>query len=340
MSARSPAAVIGGGSWGTALAGILATKRSDVRLWMRDSQLAESIQRERENPRYLAGVRLGDAIRATADLEDALTAAELVVSALPSHVVRAVMAEAAPHVAAEAVVVSASKGIEERSLKRMTEVLAEVLDRGSAERLAVLSGPSFAVEVARGAPTAVTVAAHEREIAEAAREAFLTPRFRVYSSDDVVGVELGGAVKNVVAIATGIADGLGYGHNARAALITRGLAEISRLGTALGGERLTFMGLAGLGDLVLTCTGDLSRNRTVGLRLGRGEPLAEILADMRQVAEGVRSTRSVRDLAARIEVEMPIVDQVYEMLDHAKSPQVVVEELMTRESKPEFQQSR
>jgi glycerol-3-phosphate dehydrogenase (NAD(P)+) len=307
---------------------------------MRDTQLAESIQRERENPRYLVGARLGDAIRATADLEDALTGAELVVSALPSHVVRAVMAEAAPHVAADAVVVSASKGIEERSLKRMTEVLAEVLARGSGERLAVLSGPSFAVEVARGAPTAVTVAAHELEIAEAAREAFLAPRFRVYTSDDVVGVELGGAVKNVVAIATGIADGLGYGHNARAALITRGLAEISRLGTALGGERVTFMGLAGLGDLVLTCTGDLSRNRSVGLRLGRGETLTAILAHMRQVAEGVRSTRSVRDLAARIEVEMPIVDQVYEMLYHAKSPQVVVEELMTRESKPEFQQSR
>lgn len=340
MSARSPAAVIGGGSWGTALARILAAKRADVRLWMRDPELAETIQRGRENPRYLAGARLGDAIRATADLEGALTGAELVVSALPSHVVRAVMTEGATYVRPDAIVVSVSKGIEERSLKRMTEVLADVFRRGSAERLAVLSGPSFAVEVARGAPTAVTVAAQEPDVAEAAREAFLTPRFRVYTSDDVVGVELGGAVKNVVAIATGIADGLGYGHNARAALITRGLAEISRLGTALGGERLTLMGLAGLGDLVLTCTGDLSRNRTVGMRLGRGESLTAILGHMRQVAEGVRSTRSVRDLAARIEVEMPIVDQVFEMLYHAKSPQVVVEELMTRESKPEFLQSR
>ncbi|HET6617250.1 MAG TPA: NAD(P)H-dependent glycerol-3-phosphate dehydrogenase, partial [Gemmatimonadota bacterium] len=199
---------------------------------------------------------------------------------------------------------------------------------------------SFAAEVVRGSPTAVTLAARDPDVAEAARSAFFSPRFRVYTSDDVVGVELGGSVKNVVAIATGIADGLEYGYNARAALITRGLAEISRLGMALGGQRLTFMGLAGLGDLVLTCTGELSRNRTVGLRLGRGESLPSILSEIRQVAEGVRSTRSVRDLARRIDVEMPIVEQVYEMLYHAKSPQVVVEELMTRESKPEFQAAR
>ena len=339
MSAPA-AAVVGGGSWGTALARILASKGWSVRLWMRDPDLTRTIERRRENPRYLAGVRLDGPIRATADLEDALTEATLVVSALPSHVVRRVMAEAAPHVMQKAIVVSASKGIEEGSLKRMTEVLGEVLGRDGGDRLAVLSGPSFAAEVCRGAPTAVTVAAQDMEVADAAREAFFAPRFRVYTSDDVVGVELGGAVKNVVAIATGIADGLECGLNARAALITRGLAEISRLGTALGGQRLTFMGLAGLGDLVLTCTGELSRNRTVGFRLARGETLETILADMRQVAEGVRSTRSVRDLAARIEVEMPIVEQVYEMLYHAKSPPVVVEELMTRESKPEFQQSR
>ena len=338
MSAPAPAAVVGGGSWGTSLARILAAKGRDVRLWVRDPDLAEAIERHRENPRYLPGVRLDGPLRATSDLEGALAGAMLVVSALPSHVVRSVMAEAAPHVESEAIVVSASKGIEEDSLKRMTEVLEEVL--GGRERLGVLSGPSFAAEVSRGCPTAVTLAAYDPDIAEAARVAFFAPRFRVYTSDDVVGVELGGAVKNVVAIATGIADGLEYGHNARAALITRGLAEISRLGTALGGQRLTFMGLAGLGDLVLTCTGELSRNRTVGLRLGRGETLESILTEMRQVAEGVRSTRSVRDLAERIEVEMPIVEQVYEMLYHAKSPQVVVEELMTRESKPEFHGAR
>lgn len=337
MSAMGAAAVIGGGSWGTALAAILAAKGRDVRLWVRDPDLAGEIERVRENGRYLPGVRLDGSLRATADIAEALTGAALVVSATPSHVVRGVMTAAAPHVAAEAIIVSASKGIEEGSLKRMTEVLGEVLGRSGEDRLAVLSGPSFAAEVVRGSPTAVTLAARDPDVAEAARAAFSSPRFRVYTSDDVVGVELGGSVKNVVAIATGIADGLEYGYNARAALITRGLAEISRLGMALGGQRLTFMGLAGLGDLVLTCTGELSRNRTVGLRLGRGESLTSILSEMRQVAEGVRSTRSVRDLASRIDVEMPIVEQVYEMLYHAKSPQVVVEELMTRESKPEFQ---
>ena len=338
MSASGPAAVVGGGSWGTALARLLAAKGRDVRLWVREPDLAATIERRRENPRYLPGARLDGRIRATSDLGQAIAGAALIVSALPSHVVRSVMADAASHVDGESLVVSASKGIEEESLKRMTEVLEDVLGRG--DGLAVLSGPSFAAEVARGVPTAVTVAAHDPEVAEAVREAFFAPRFRVYTSDDVVGVELGGAVKNVVAIATGIADGLEYGANARAALITRGLAEISRLGTALGGQRLTFMGLAGLGDLVLTCTGDLSRNRTVGLRLGRGETLKAILDGMDQVAEGVRTTRSVRDLAARNGIEMPIVEQVHEMLYHAKSPQVVVEELMTRESKPEFQTAR
>jgi glycerol-3-phosphate dehydrogenase (NAD(P)+) len=338
VSARGAAAVVGGGSWGTALARLLAANGREVRLWVRDPILARTIESRRENPRYLPGAQLDDRIRATADLGGALAGVALIVSALPSHVVRSVMAEAAAHVDGGAIVVSVSKGIEEGSLKRMTEVLEDVL--GRAEGLAVLSGPSFATEVARGAPTAVTVAAHDPEVAETVRETFFAPRFRVYTSDDVVGVELGGAVKNVVAIATGIADGLAYGSNARAALITRGLAEISRLGMALGGQRLTFMGLAGLGDLVLTCTGDLSRNRTVGLRLGRGETVEAILADMDQVAEGVRSTRSVRDLAARNGIEMPIVEQVYEMLYHAKSPQVVVEELMTRESKPEFQAVR
>jgi glycerol-3-phosphate dehydrogenase (NAD(P)+) len=335
VTTARPAAVVGGGAWGSALAWLLAEKGREVRLWVRDPELAVAIEERRENPRYLAGAALGEGLHATADLTAAVSEVDLVVSALPSHAVRSVLSGASDHVAAEAIVVSASKGIEEDTLLRMTEVLGEVL--GGAERLAVLSGPSFAAEVCRGVPTAVTMAASDAGVAETARAAFFTPRFRVYTSDDVIGVELGGAVKNVVAIATGIADGLRYGHNARAALITRGLAEISRLGLALGGRRLTFMGLAGLGDLVLTCTGDLSRNRTVGFRLGRGESLEAILGSTRQVAEGVRSTRSVRDLAARIGVEMPIVEQVYEMLYHGKSPEIVVEELMTRESKPEFQ---
>ncbi len=334
---NGPAAVVGAGSWGTTLAHLLATNGVDeVRLWARDPALAETMRSERRNPRYVPGLRLDDAVFPTADLAQAVSGAGLVVSVTPSHAVREVMSRAASDVESEAIVVSASKGIENDSLERMTEVLADVLSSGP-ERLAVLSGPSFAAEVARGAPTAVTLASFEESVAEEARAAFASPRFRVYTSDDVPGVELGGAVKNVVAIACGIADGLGYGHNARAALITRGLAEISRLGMALGGERLTFMGLAGLGDLVLTCTGDLSRNRTVGLRLGAGESLEAILADTRQVAEGIRTTRSVRDLSRRIGVEMPIVEQVHAMLYEAKDPRVVVDELMTRESKPEFQ---
>lgn len=334
---KGRAAVVGAGSWGTALANLLARNGHAVGLWARDPELAEDMLRERRNPRYLSDFPLEDAVEPTPDLAAAIVGAEFVVSALPSHVVREVMSLAAPHVWEEAIVVSASKGIEQGSLKRMTEVLSDVLRRTPAPRLAVLSGPSFAAEVCRGVPTAVTLAAEDAETADAARRVFANARFRVYTSHDVVGVELGGAVKNIVAIATGIADGLEYGHNARAALITRGLAEIARLGTAMGGEGLTFMGLAGLGDLVLTCTGDLSRNRTLGFRLGRGDALTEILGDMRMVAEGVRTARSVRDLAARTGVEMPITEQVHEMLYHAKSPRVVVEELMTRQMKPEFE---
>ncbi len=331
----SAAAVIGAGSWGTALANLMAEGNRDVRLWARDPALARAMRTERRNPRYLPDCPLPEPVTPTGNLEEALAGAAIVVSAMPSHSVRAVMTEARPHLADDAIVVSASKGIENESLMRMTEVLAEVV--GGEGRLAVLSGPSFAAEVCRGVPTAVTVAARDPAVAEAARDAFMTPRFRVYTSLDVVGVELGGAVKNVIAIATGIVDGLAYGDNARAALVTRGLAEIARLGMALGGERLTFMGLAGLGDLVLTCTGDLSRNRTVGLRLGRGETLDEILADMNMVAEGIRTTRSVRDLAARLDVQMPITEEVHEILYHAKRPELSVEQLMTREFKPEFE---
>lgn len=336
MSPAEPVAVVGGGSWGTALGNLLAGSGRSVRLWVHDPGLADEMRRTRCNPKYLPDFPLADGVVPTEDLGTAIEGAGLVVSVSPSHVVREVMEGAAAHVSPEADVVSASKGIENDSLQRMTEVLDEVLP-GAKRRLAVLSGPSFAVEVSRGVPTAVTVASADGAVAERVREAFATPRFRVYTSDDVVGVELGGAVKNVVAIATGIADGLEYGHNARAALVTRGLAEISRLGMALGGERLTFMGLAGLGDLVLTCTGDLSRNRTVGLRLGRGESIEEILTDMEMVAEGVKTTRSVRDLARRAGVEMPITEQVYSMLYDSKDPRMVVEELMTREYKPEFE---
>lgn len=337
MSDRRTIAVVGAGSWGTALADLLARNGHDVRLWARDPDLVAAIRKTGRNPRYLSEHELSADIEPTSDLDHAVGGAGLVVSATPSHAVREVMTEAAPHIGGDAIVVSTSKGIENETLKRMTEVLGEVLGSGRAARVSVLSGPSFSEEVCRGYPTAVTLAAEDPVVAETAREPFAGPRFRVYTSSDVVGVELGGAVKNIIAIATGIADGLEYGHNARAALITRGLAEISRLGMAFGGERLTFMGLAGLGDLVLTCTGELSRNRTVGVRLGHGETLEQILADMRMVAEGVRTAQSVHDLAQSAEVQMPIANHVYEMLYEAKSPRVVLEELMARELKPEFE---
>lgn len=337
MTREGRAAVVGGGSWGTTLANILSANGYAVDLWLRDLALADEMRRVRRNTRYLPEFELAEGVNPVTDLGEAVVGTSIVISCLPSHSVRDVMGQVSSEIPEDAMIVSASKGIEQETLRRMTQVLADVLGDGRAARLAVLSGPSFAVEVCRGVPTAVTVASEHEPVAEAVRQAFFTPRFRVYTSSDVVGVELGGAVKNVVAIATGIADGLEYGYNARAALITRGLAEISRLGMLMGGERLTFMGLAGLGDLVLTCTGDLSRNRTVGLRLGQGETLYTILDDMKMVAEGVKTTRSVRDLAERVNVEMPIVDQVYEMLYHDKDPRIVVDELMTRESKPEFE---
>ncbi|MGH7564526.1 MAG: NAD(P)H-dependent glycerol-3-phosphate dehydrogenase, partial [Gemmatimonadota bacterium] len=314
----SRVAVVGGGSWGTALANLVADNGHSVHLWVRDPELAITLERERQNRHYLPGVYLADGIAPTCDMATAVCDAAFVVSAVPSHAVREVMGRAGKCLDDDALVISTSKGIENDTLARMTEVLAEVLPAAAGDLVAVLSGPSFAVEVARGYPTAVTAAAAELAVAERARDLFGNPRFRVYTSTDIVGVELGGAVKNIVAIATGICDGLRYGHNARAALITRGLAEIARLGVALGGEPLTFMGLTGLGDLVLTCTTDLSRNRTVGLRIGRGETLEEIRSDMRMVAEGVRTTRSVRDLARRQDVEMPITEEVHAMLYEGK----------------------
>jgi glycerol-3-phosphate dehydrogenase (NAD(P)+) len=329
--------VIGGGSWGTALANLLADNGHRVRLWVRDPALARTLERERRNPIYLPGIWVSDQVIPGSDLATAVGDAEVLVSAVPSHATREVMERVAGSLDPEALVVSTSKGIENETLARMTEILAKVLPAGAGERMAVLSGPSFAIEVARGYPTAVTAAATDIAVAERTRDLFANPRFRVYTSTDVVGVELGGAVKNIVAIAAGICDGLRYGHNARAALITRGIAEIARLGVALGGEPLTFMGLAGLGDLILTCTTDLSRNRTVGLRVGAGETLEEIQADMRMVAEGVRTTRSVRDLARRHDVEMPITEEVHSMLYEDKDPRISVEDLMTREFKPEFE---
>lgn len=331
----SRVAVVGAGSWGTALANLLAAKGEEVVLWSYEADVAAWIDGEHRNPRYLDGIALAPSLRATTSLEAAVRGAAFVVSVSPSHVVRRVMGEAAPFVAADAVVVSASKGIENDTLQTMDEVLAEVLPAGPGGRAVFLSGPSFAREVAEGHPTAVTAASRDEGAALAVQALFQTPRFRVYTTPDVRGVELGGALKNVIAIAAGIVEGQGYGHNTRAALITRGLAEITRLGVHLGADPLTFAGLAGMGDLILTCTGALSRNRGVGVELGRGRSLEEVLGGMVMVAEGVRTARSARDLAAREGIDMPIVGAVHDILFAGRTPREAMEALMGREPKAE-----
>jgi glycerol-3-phosphate dehydrogenase (NAD(P)+) len=331
----SRAAVIGAGSWGTALANLLAKKGTDTVLWSYERDVAEAVNAEHRNPRYLEGVELHPSLRATGEMAEALAGAQLVVSVSPSHVVRQVMGQAARHVEAGALVVSASKGIENESLMTMDEVLAEVLGNGDLGGCAYLSGPSFALEVGMEHPTAVTIAATDEGVARRAQEAFQTRYFRVYTSTDVRGVELGGSLKNVIAIAAGIVDGLGFGNNSRAALITRGLAEITRLGVAAGADPRTFAGLAGMGDLILTCTGALSRNRSVGVELGRGRTLDDILGGMVMVAEGVRTTKSAHDLARKLGIEMPIVDAMNAILFEGLDPREAVTTLMLREPKAE-----
>ena len=327
--------VIGAGSWGTTLAALLAGNGHDVVLWALEPEVAEQITRERENGRFLAGVRLPAALRATSDLAAALSMAEVLVNVVPSQFVARVMAEAEPHLPPRCQIVSASKGIDTATLRRMDEVLHDVLGARGMAGFTVLSGPSFALEVAREAPTAVVAASADRSAAERVQQLFQNDHFRVYTNADVVGVELGGALKNVIALAAGMISGLGFGHNTLAALITRGLAEMARLGQAMGARPATFAGLAGMGDLVLTCTGDLSRNRTVGVRLGRGEPLSSILAEMRAVAEGVKTAQAARDLAERHEVEMPITSEVHAILVEGRSARESLLNLMERDPKPE-----
>ncbi len=328
------AAVIGAGSWGSALALLLHGRGHRVTLWSFEAEVVDAVRNTGENP-FLPGVRIPGELQVVTDLGTALSGATLVVSVSPSQFVGGVMREAGAYLDPGALVVSASKGIELSTLRRMDEVLAHVLPAGTMERFSVLSGPSFAAEVARGVPTAVVVASPVRETRLEVQRLFATDRFRVYTSSDVVGVELGGAVKNVIALAAGVVAGLGFGYNTQAALMTRGLAEITRLGVAMGAEAGTFSGLAGMGDLVLTCTGELSRNRTVGHRLGQGESLDAILSDMKAVAEGVRTTAGVRALAERHGVEMPIVQQVHEILEGRTSPREAVQALMIRDPKPE-----
>jgi glycerol-3-phosphate dehydrogenase (NAD(P)+) len=326
-------AVLGAGSWGTALAMHLVRVGHPVRLWARDPALVADMQARRANAVYLPDVPFPAGLVTTASLDDALTDADLVVCAVPSHGVRAVMTTAAPRLAAGVTVVSATKGLEPGTLLRVSELLGEVLH--GAHPVAVLSGPSFAAELARQMPTAVCVASHDAAVAELVQAGFRSPYLRLYASDDVVGVEIGGALKNVIAIAAGVVEGLGIGQNALAALITRGLAEMGRLATALGARRETLAGLTGLGDLVLTCTGALSRNRHVGIELARGRPLAEIVGSMKMVAEGVRTTGAALSLGARHGVELPIATQMHEVLEGRKDAKTAVVDLMLRRQRAE-----
>jgi glycerol-3-phosphate dehydrogenase (NAD(P)+) len=331
----SVVSVLGSGSWGTALAVHLARLGHEVLLWARNPAFADDLAAAGENRVYLPGVRFPSTLKPTASLEDACARGEMLLFVCPSTGVRGLAGTVRSLVRGKPLVVSAVKGVEQETRMRMSAVLEDVLGDGHGERVAVLSGPSFAREVGKGVPTAVTAAARDLGVAEAVQKICAGETFRVYTSTDVVGVEVGAAVKNVIAVAAGVSDGLGFGHNTRAALITRGLAEISRLAVQLGAERHTLAGLSGLGDLVLTCTGDLSRNRTVGLRLGRGERLSDIVASMKEVAEGIRNTRSVRDLAQSVQVEMPITEQMYHLLYEDKPPRQVVVDLMTRGLKRE-----
>jgi glycerol-3-phosphate dehydrogenase (NAD(P)+) len=323
-------AVLGAGAWGTALAKVLADKQNPTTIWSHRREVADTINEEHVNRRYLPTAELPPTLSATDDLEKALHGAELVVVVIPSHGLRAVMRDARRHVPDKALLCSASKGIENDSLMLMSDVLLDELSHAVQPRLTYLSGPSFAKEVAARMPTTVVIAGTSERETETVQHAFATDRFRTYASPDVMGVEVGGALKNVIAIAAGVSDGLGYGHNTRAGLITRGLAEIGRLAAYKGANPLTLAGLAGMGDLVLTCTGDLSRNRTVGMELGKGRKLADILATLGHVAEGVKTTQSARDLSVKHGVDMPITAEVFRILYEDKSPQQAVVDLMTR----------
>ena len=331
-------AIIGAGAWGTGLAMVLGRKKTHaVRLWANEPDVCESIAKSHVNERFLPGFTLSESVWATNDLANALEGADVVVSVMPSQHCRSLFVRMAPSLRPETFFVSCTKGLEDRTLLRMTEVIADVLRaRNITPRVGALSGPSFAKEVARGDPTAVTVASTDSELARVVQDAFNDSRFRVYTNDDVIGVELGGALKNIIAIAAGVCAGLGLGHNSAAALITRGLAEIARLTVACGGRLDTMAGLAGLGDLVLTCTGDLSRNRSVGVELGQGRRLPDIIAGMHgTVAEGVFTTKAAVGLAQKKGVEMPITEQMYAILEDGKPPQQAIEELMTRAAKRE-----
>jgi glycerol-3-phosphate dehydrogenase (NAD(P)+) len=331
----SSIAIIGAGSWGTALSAALAGIGHAVRLWAYEPTVAEDIHRTRENSLFLPGIQLPENVSPTNNLSEALHRAKFVLTVVPSHVCRPIYEQMLPGLDEETILVSASKGLETARLMRMSEVIYSVVQPRFRPRLTVLSGPSFAQEVARGDPTAVVVASEDRNAAQSVQEEFSSRSLRLYTSDDVVGVELGGAVKNVIAIAAGVIEGLGLGHNAMAALITRGLAEMTRLACSCGARSETLAGLAGMGDLVLTCTGNLSRNRCVGIELGKGKPLAAIVGSMHMVAEGVKTTGAAVALARMHGVEMPITEQVARILEGKILPAEAIRELMERSLKTE-----
>jgi glycerol-3-phosphate dehydrogenase (NAD(P)+) len=332
-------AVVGAGSWGTTVATIACANAPTV-LWARDPDVVERVNAAHRNEDYLPGIELPEALRATSSLADACNGADVVVMGVPSHGFRAVLADARTSIATDAAVISLSKGLEQGTVLRMTEVIAEVLPDHRPDRIGVLSGPNLAKEVALGQPTASVVALGDAELMKELQTLFMTLTFRVYTNPDVVGCEIAGALKNVIAIAAGISHGLGYGDNTKAALITRGLAELARLGMALGGDPLTFSGLAGMGDLVATCTSDKSRNRTVGVALGQGRALDDIVAEMKMVAEGVKSTQAVLELGRREGLELPIAEQVGAVLYEGRTPADIVPALMLREAKPELRGMR
>jgi glycerol-3-phosphate dehydrogenase (NAD(P)+) len=328
--------IIGAGGWGTALSKLLCEKGLEVTLWCHGEKSYREIQEKRENRLYLPGISLPISLKVTRAIEEAVSAKDLLICAVPSHIVREVMQKAASCASRDSILVCGTKGIEEQTLLTMGEVLSEIFGASKKEKLAFLSGPTFAFEVAKGLPTAVTVATFTESVGKIVQEILSTNSFRAYTSKDIVGVQMGGVVKNVIAIAAGISDGLALGHNARAALITRGLAEMTRLVVKMGGDPLTLSGLPGLGDLILTCTGDLSRNRKVGIQIGQGRKLREIVSEMQMVAEGLRNTRSVYLLATRLGVEMPIVEQMYLVLHEDKKPLEAVRDLMQRSLKAEI----
>jgi glycerol-3-phosphate dehydrogenase (NAD(P)+) len=328
--------VIGAGGWGIALAKLLAGKGDQVTLWCHGAESFRELEGNRESRTYLAGIVLPSSVRITRSIEAAVADKSLVVCAVPSHTVREVMTNASSYVSPQTAVLCGTKGLEEQSLLTMGEVLVEILGEARRQNCAFLSGPTFAIEVARGLPAAVTVAAHLEEIARDVQETMSTQNFRVYTSTDVVGVQMGGVIKNVIAIAAGISDGLNLGHNARAALITRGLAEMTRLAVRMGADSMTLAGLPGLGDLVLTCAGDLSRNRRAGIEIALGKSVQGISQETRMVAEGIRNTRSVYLLSRRLGTEMPIVEQMYEVIYEGKKPAEAVRDLMQRSLKSEI----